>query len=311
MFSVPRRSRLLPESVGLALGHLGAVRDGDDETIHVARVEIRRAREIAAVAATASDGDAAAIDEPLKKVSRALGRARDADVVYRLVLDLSVRFRGAPQMTTSLLSRAGESRDRMRRKLVKKLERMEPDKVLRPALSAGRRWFGGDSARAWRAALRRHLADRADRLRHSIDEAGGIDFPERLHRARIATRRLRLSLEFADGASVARPPGARRLLKQAQTALGHLHDLDVLIQTIRRLVAMHPPLALEADMLLQFVRSERARYHAAYIDCRDDLLRLCDQCQALGTWHVGRRAALAAATVALPTAALLVVRHRA
>ena len=110
MLGASRRSTAFSESLELVAQHLPGVRDGNEEAIHQARVEIRRAREMLALAglhAADEEGDdddaIRAVKRSLKEAGRALGRARDADVVSRLLHELEARFRPAANLIPLLL----------------------------------------------------------------------------------------------------------------------------------------------------------------------------------------------------------------
>ena len=66
MLRAPTVAQLSNESISCLLGHLPGVRDGDEEAIHQARVETRRAREVVALAKAADDS------EMLRHVERTL-----------------------------------------------------------------------------------------------------------------------------------------------------------------------------------------------------------------------------------------------
>ncbi len=55
MFGASRRSTAFSQSLELVAQHLPGVRDGNEEAIHQARVELRRARELLALAGLHAD----------------------------------------------------------------------------------------------------------------------------------------------------------------------------------------------------------------------------------------------------------------
>ena len=300
MLRAPTVAQKMNESLSCLLGHLPGVRDGDDEAIHQTRVEIRRAREIVALAKSADDSDSLAhVERTLQRAGRALGRARDADVVFQLVQDLEARFRGAANVVAILRASAHATRQRAQRKAIKGLERADLAS-LPGELGLTRR---GGLRSPYRADTRRlvrdHLADRAADLRAAVAHAGGVRFGGRLHDVRIAAKRLRYALELADRLSVPRPRGARRVLGRTQEVLGQLHDRDVLMQVIGEVDATRPDLTDQRTMIEQFVTVDADRAHAAYLAERPHLQAVCDACEsAAGPWAAGTRALVAAGAAA-------------
>jgi CHAD domain-containing protein len=310
MFGASRRSTAFSESLELVANHLPGVRDGQEEAIHQARVEIRRAREMLALAALHSDDDDTlrGVDRTLKKAGRALGRARDADVLCRRLEEIQARLRPAAELTALLLSRVNESRDRARRKSIKTLEKLDFENEVARVIANRAHGVELGTARDLRRSLPNHLADRAFDLKNAIERAGGIRFPGRLHAMRIALKHLRYAIELADAVSLRRPARARRLLKRTQAALGAIHDWDILDGQIRDATLDRPSFADEAEMLRQYVHAERARHHAEYLQCRPALLALCETLAPSRAWRIDPRA-VAAAAVAVPSVALMLRRR--
>jgi CHAD domain-containing protein len=66
-----------------------------------------------------------------------------------------------------------------------------------------------------------------------MERASGVYTPHRLHRMRLATKKLRYSIELADAARVASAGDLVETLKTVQDVLGEIHDLEVLGKWIR------------------------------------------------------------------------------
>ncbi len=311
MFGASRRSTAFSQSLELVAQHLPGVRDGNEEAIHQARVEIRRARELLALAGLHADEDEAvqAVNGLLKQAGRALGRARDADVVSRLIHELEARFRPAADLTALLLSWAKERSDEARRKLIKELEQLDFENELERLMASRRSAVELGTARDVRRSLAHHLTERAATLKTAIERAGGVRFPGRLHKVRIASKHLRYAIELADDTSARRPPGARRLLKRTQAALGDLHDWGMLSNRIQELT-LAKPLVEEREMLAQYIQAELTKHHGDYLRCRPALVALCDTLAPSQGWRIDPRA-VAAAAVAVPSVALLLNRRAA
>ena len=313
MFGASRRSTAFSQSLELVAQQLPGVRDGHEDAIHQARVEIRRARELLALAGLRADEEDEAVQAVkglLKQFGRALGRARDADVVSRLFHELEARFRPAANLTALLLSRANELSDEARRKLIKELEQLDFQNEIERLMTSRRSTVEVGTARDVRRSLTYHLTERAATLKTAIERAGGVRFPGRLHRVRIAAKHLRYAIELADDVSTRRPSGARRLLKRAQTALGDLHDWGMLSSRIQELTLARPTLVEESEVLAQYVQAELRKHHGNYLRCRPALVALCDTLAPSQGWRVDRRA-MAAAAVAVPSVVLLLNRRAA
>ena len=306
-----RRSSAFSQSLELVAQHLPGVRDGNEEAIHQARVEIRRARELLALAGLHADEDEAAqaVNGLLKQAGRALGRARDADIVCHLLHELEARFRPAADLTSVLLSWAKERSDEARRKLIKELEQLGFENELERLRASRRSAVEFGTARDVRRSLAHHLTERAASLKTAIERAGGVRFPGRLHQVRIASKHLRYAIELADDTSARRPSGARRPLKRTQAALGDLHDWGMLSNRIQE-PTLAKPLVEEREMLAQYIQAELTKHHGDYLRCRPALVALRDTLAPSQGWRVDRRA-LAVAAVAVPSVALLMNRRTA
>lgn len=311
MFGASRRSTAFSQSLELVAQHLPGVRDGNEEAIHQARVEIRRARELLAVAGlhAAADETVQAVNGLLKQGGRALGRARDADVVSRLLHELEARFRPAAALTALLLSWAKERSDEARRKLIKELEQLDFEPELERLMASRHSAVELGTARDVRRSLAHDLSERAATLKTAIERAGGVRFPGRLHKVRIGSKHLRYAIELADDTSARRPAGARRLLKRTQAALGDHHDWGMLSNRMQELT-LAKPLIEERDMLAQYIQAELTKHHGDYLRCRPALAALCDTLAPSQGWRVDRRA-VAVAAVAVPSVALLLNRRTA
>jgi CHAD domain-containing protein len=301
---------LVSQPLSLLLQHLANVREGHDEAVHQARVEIRRAREGLAVLAAAGYGARfERVEKPLRRTGRVLSRLRDAAVIARLIRDLESRFPGAAATTAPLRMGALSEASRVRRKVVKALERLPLDEIEAVAAAAPPFFSGLRTGTRLRAALRDHIRERATALQEAVAHAAGIHFSRRLHATRLAAKRLRYSLELADRAGVDRPAGARRTLKELQTTLGDLHDRDVLLERLQDDTAMATVTAADLSPLRHFVEAEADHLHARYLEQRPALIAVCDACRSVSRPVVTRQA-LAASALALPSLLLLLQRRR-
>jgi len=127
-------------------------------------------------------------------------------------------------------------------------------------------------------------ARRAEGLRAAMDNAAGIYLPDRLHKVRIAVKKLRYALEIAQDLSGSRATARIRTLKRVQDLLGRMHDLEMLIVRTRAIQSRAgvPSLNLSGDLarLVRKLENECRRLHARYMNERKSLLRICDYVSA-------------------------------
>ena len=96
--------------------------------------------------------------------------------------------------------------------------------------------------RGWHWAVEARVSRRATTVSTAIDEAGALYLPERLHAVRIALKKLRYAVEVIGEATGVDRAADLKALKRAQDLLGRLHDLQVLIDRVRRAQAsLDPP----------------------------------------------------------------------
>ncbi len=92
---------------------------------------------------------------------------------------------------------------------------------------------------AWWNALGERIRTRAADVTRAIDACGTIYDPERLHTVRIAIKKLRYALEFADGMPGVALEGTIATLSDAQDRFGLLHDVQMLKADVERLAISH------------------------------------------------------------------------
>ncbi len=271
----PRLARLTRALSRLEHGEVGAV--------HAARVAARRLRELLPVLQLEA-AVARKLGARLRKLARRLGRIRDVDVMLGLVTEMEETDRrarlGLIRTREDLQRRRVSDRAKTAdlkaqsegHRAVKKLERILEDMAgLRP--SAERR-----RAVVW--AIKARVARRAAALKQAIDETGSVYLPERLHSARIAAKKLRYAAELlADTAGS--PAADLRTLERAQELLGRLHDMQTLVDRVRRMRGSMDSPDLKAwrelDALGVSLERRCRRLHAGYVRDRAALLTLCDR----------------------------------
>lgn len=253
----------------------------DRRGVHRIRVATRRLRELLPVLQL-DKNTAERVQHRLRKLTRRLGTLRELDVQLLLVDELhrSGRFSksGLSDVRASVERAQAELRDRLSakelasdtRRLAGKLDAVVEELARRPR---------GLASRASRWVLEARVARRASVLREAIGEAGAVYLPERLHEVRIAQKKLRYGLELLMRASAGHAAADLRVLKRAQDVLGRLHDLQILMNQVRRLQgAISPPTLVSwrgLDDLLVQLEDECRRLHARYVRVRPKLLEIC------------------------------------
>ena len=115
--------------------------------------------------------------------------------------------------------------------MLRRLSRINTEKLQRRlnAATATR----GLPADAWRRALAARLVHRSRRLDQAISRAGSMYAPVRLHAVR-SRRRSRYALELAGESGILEARPHVTTVKRAQTALGRLQDLQVVLRQVDR-----------------------------------------------------------------------------
>jgi CHAD domain-containing protein len=198
---------------------------GDVEALHDCRVAIRRLR----VALGAYDpllrpGVPKELRRALKVLAGHTGPARDAEVFVAWLEGRASRLRGPARDDAAwLLGEISRRRDaeyrRLRKLIPKALALIAP--LLRAGLSArgGRR--GTAPVPGFRPATARFVAAEADEFARALARVRGPTDHDRIHRARIAAKKVRYLIEPAlsrRGAGVLKP------LRRVQDLLGAFHD---------------------------------------------------------------------------------------
>jgi CHAD domain-containing protein len=281
----PTPVAILDQQTSVIRTQLDGVFDGQIDAIHDARVATRRIRELLALTPRpgGTDGEMD-VPDTYREVGRALGKVRDIDVQIGLIRELE---RHAPQTAPSLVVvRQDHERDRLAkmRRLIKTLERLDVDAMLRS--TAVRHPSGPRSrlaARGWREELRRLLFERASTADDRISHATGVYFPNRAHNARIAIKQLRYAAEISEATGASELRKAIKVLRKGQEVLGALHDREVLSETLTRYgnrERLEPEHLALAEQVLE---GEVADLHARYLSRRADLREACAEIARMST----------------------------
>jgi CHAD domain-containing protein len=261
---------------------LRGARKGDAGAVHQARVATRRLREALPLVAPKHGRR---LGRAVRRLTRALGPVRQLDVELATLDELQQSGDVPPRAVACLAETIVAERAALQLELVRRIDRVDLDKLRRKTIAAARATAmrrparGRDSERI--AAARARAARRAARLRAAIEAAAGIYLPERLHQVRIAVKKLRYAAEVARELRGSRAVARVRTLKRAQDLLGRLHDLEVLIVRARAVQASAkvPTLEVSADLdrLVRRLENECRQIHGRYMAGRAALLALCDR----------------------------------
>ena len=256
--------------------------------LHKTRVASRRIREaLPIVGVCAPPAKVRKLDRKMRDLTRYLGPIRELDVELD-ILDDESKPEGVPERAIEMVRRdIAARRDALRddleknapikdlKKLIRKLERVAE----RHGKSGGKREEGkGKRDRAfeeqWRGVLATRLMRRAKGLRAAVDLAGALYAPERIHDVRIATKKLRYSLEIAREAGLTGALPLLRSLKRHQQRLGRLHDLQSLLKHVREAEAS-PGIGSRVNDLVSYadvLERNCRRLHAGFVEHRHELI---------------------------------------
>lgn len=261
---------------------LPGVLDGIEGSIHDARIATRRIRELLPLL---GDPKRRKPIEDLglrfKRLGRSLGRVRDADVRVTLLASLERRMPHAAPALVVLRQQREQDRLTLLRKLVKRLERLEAVRMIemldehRLSLAGPVSWALPAGA-TWKRDLRYTLRGRAAATTEAIERATGVYFPNRVHEARIAIKKMRYAMEIAHELGGGDRSAPIRELKKAQDVLGDLHDRQELVDNlIQGCPADQPEIANQVSLVKQVIDAETHDLHGRYLARRAAILEIC------------------------------------
>lgn len=261
---------------------LPGVLDGRAENVHDARIATRRVRELLPLLGDSRRRKSVEdLHARFKHLGRSLGRVRDADVRLALLASLESRIPHAAPALVVLRQQREEQRLALLRKLIKRLERLEAVRLVdlldeQRVSFAGAFSWGFRPASNWRSDLHSTLHDRAAATGEAIAHATGVYFPKRVHRARIAIKKMRYAMEIAHETGSADRSAAIRELKKAQDVLGDLHDRQELIDNLAESCPVDKPeIGGQVSLLRQVIEAENHGLHARYLGRRAAILDIC------------------------------------
>lgn len=212
-----------------------------------------------------------------RRLTRALGTVRELDVTLQILEERAEADDGHGSAIDRARGMVRVERERRRSDMLRRLSQINPDKLQRRLASFTAEVAAADND-AWRRALTARLAHRARRLQQAIARAGAIYFPARLHVVRIAAKQLRYTLELAAeaGLTEVRPLVSR--VKRAQTTLGQLQDLQVVLRQVDAASAepgLEPAARAGLARLAQTIEEDSRRAHGRYLRWAPRLAAVC------------------------------------
>jgi CHAD domain-containing protein len=258
---------------------LPAAQQGDARRLHEARVATRRLRERLPLVLPRASGRR--LVRKVRKLSRALGPARELDVALQMLDEISEAEGVSPAAVSKLRQLMRQERERLYADMRSEVARVDVDKLRRRAVAAARKSHAGDARDSKRLAqARQRAARRAVRLRAAIDNAAGLYLPDRLHDVRIAMKKLRYALELVRELSGSRAVARIAMLREAQNLLGRMHDLEVLIGRVRAVQgssnAANLRMSAGLDRLVRHLEMECRTLHGHYVALRKKLIAVCE-----------------------------------
>jgi CHAD domain-containing protein len=283
MAVLPTRYNLLRARLERFSRAFPGIETGDIHAVHQTRVAARRLRELLPVLQL--EGKAAGkLSHQLRKVTRRLGGVREADVMLLLIAELHESGRFPESALRLVRDGARNDRDEARSEIPGKTASGSFARLVRKLDRAVRKLEGPEDAqtrRAWRWAVDARVSRRALALREAIDKAGSVYLSDRLHATRITLKKLRYALELDVEARGLKSTDELRTLKRMQDVLGRLHDMQVLVDHVRRVQAALTPPSVTAwrdlDTLLTGLEQGCRRLHARYVGERERLMDICDR----------------------------------
>jgi CHAD domain-containing protein len=279
------------------------VRDGDSESIHQARIATRRAR----AALKMIDGKETERLELCRRLGRMLGKVRELDITQEVFQGLSMRVPPASYAIAAARRTVERDQRQARRRFAKALDHLELRPLLalrdRPSITVVSFWND------WRRRIVSETLARQHALCHAIERAPAVYMPNRIHRVRIATKKLRYTLEVANATGIRVDQDVMRDLRKIQDLLGRVHDIDVARRVVQQLDGTGKPIADEMALLDAVMAADCAALHEKYLARRERIRAACDYCTevvAAARWRwsvaLAKRTLSAAGLVAVPVA---------
>ncbi len=172
----------------------------------------------------------------IRRTTAKLGDARDRDVQIEFLCGVlsALNAKECFPGISRILVQIERDRERLQRKVVKAVDRLEAKGVLRQVRRLSKRLLPEAASSAEEVQTpdactqtRLHILEQLDDLLSHQDSLANPDDCERHHAMRIAAKRLRYTLEIARPVYPGRLDEAIEATKRVQSLLGDVHDCDV------------------------------------------------------------------------------------
>jgi CHAD domain-containing protein len=270
---------LLRQRLATLLEAMPAAQAGDVRSVHQARVATRRLR--AALPVLRKSLDANAIDRAqnrVRRMTRALGPVRELDVALQHLDEFADQEIVSGRAIARVRRAIGEERLARRAEMLNAITPGKVERLRRELTHVGSGPPVGGRPAAIRDAVAR-VERRAANLVRVINDAGNIYLADRLHRVRIAAKKLRYAMEIERELKRSRVTARIRQLKTLQDLLGRMHDLHILGELTRAVQAAiagsDRRLSSELNNLIVAIDEECRREHSIYVRRREAILKLC------------------------------------
>ena len=267
-------SRAIQQNARLVALNLPKAIDGDQDAIHDIRVASRRLRAALPIAGEATRTDVRALVRHVRRVTRAFSGLREADVVHGLVQKWPVSGSWSAIALTRLEKRCDALRIREQAASRDAVARIDPEELVAQCADIARALVQNAEPAAMALALAGETRRRIHALEEAIQETGIVYAVEPLHRVRLAAKKLRYTLEVGSRALAGAGPKARRQLRQLQSSLGDLHDIQILQQHVRAAAAeaaAGPSLGADLTSMDRAIEVRCRQAHAAILRTRPRL----------------------------------------
>ncbi len=209
----------------------------DIEFVHRARVATRRLRAALRMFDECFPaGQLRRWRKAIRRTTAKLGAARDRDVQIEFLCGIlsALNAKECFSGISRILVQLERDRERLQRKVVKAVDRLEAKGVLRQVRRVSKKILPKAAGAAENvqtpdayAQTRGYLLEQLDELLSQQDSLANPDDCERHHAMRIAAKRLRYTLEIARPVYRGRLDEAIEATKRVQSLLGDVHDCDV------------------------------------------------------------------------------------
>jgi CHAD domain-containing protein len=257
-----------------------AAQAGDVRSVHQARVASRRLREaLPVLRASVHQQRLGRVRKQVRQMTRALGPVRELDVALTHLDELAGKEIVSARALTYVRQELAHERLERRREL---LAAITPGKIDKLRARLGHVATGPETPRPTGAIEEAHhqVGRRARNLIDTIQRAGAVYLPDRLHKVRVSAKKLRYAMEVERELKRSKSTARIGQLKRLQDVLGSMHDCEILIDRTRAvqatIAATDRSLATELDSLVRTLEDECRQQHAVYMRRRSSILKLCE-----------------------------------